>query len=78
MAYTPMTLDEQFAIGHKALALKEQGKMQEYKDVMIKELPMPPYLAKIVKEDYGAEYLIKLGCNLVEANAEFGLDWLTK
>jgi hypothetical protein len=78
MAYTPMTLDEQFAIGHKALALKEQGRMQEYYDVMIKELPMPPYLAKIFKENFGAAYLINRGCNLDEANAEFGPDWLTK
>jgi hypothetical protein len=39
---------------------------------------MPPYLAKAVKEFSGADFLIKNGYNLADAEAEFGPDWLTK
>jgi hypothetical protein len=42
------------------------------------ELPMPPYLAKFTKEFFGADFLIKGGYNLSEAEAEFGPDWLTQ
>ena len=37
---------------------------------------MPPYLAKVAKEKMGADFLIKGGYNLTEAEAEFGPNWL--
>jgi hypothetical protein len=37
---------------------------------------MPPYLAKIMKEKMGADFLIKGGYNLSEAEEEFGHSWL--
>ena len=38
---------------------------------------MPSYLAKVMKEKMGADFLINAGYNLVEADAEFGSDWLS-
>ena len=42
----------------------------------MKSVPMPPYLAKIMKEKVSVDYLIDGGWNLSEANEEFGSDWL--
>jgi len=72
-----MSLEEQTAMLLKALDLKKQGKLNEYEKIM-KQIPLPPYLAKIAKENFGADTLIKTGWNLSEAEAEFGPDWLTK
>jgi hypothetical protein len=44
----------------------------------MKSLPMPPYLAKFVKEKIGADFLIDGGWNLAEADAEYGYSWITK
>ena len=71
-----MTLDEKFAIGHKAIALSEAGDEEGY-DRLMRTIPMPPYLAKVMKEKVGGDYLINGGWNLSEAEAEFGKDWLT-
>jgi hypothetical protein len=45
---------------------------------MIKQTPLQPYLAKFVKEHLGADFLINLGWNLSEAEAEYGPGWLSK
>jgi hypothetical protein len=39
-------------------------------------LPLPPYLAKALKDMYGKEYLLGLGYELAEAEAEYGPDWI--
>jgi hypothetical protein len=72
-----LTLDEKFAIGHKALELKKQGKLDEYERVF-KQIPLPPYLAKFYKDHLGLDALKKTGWNLSEAEVEFGSDWLVK
>ena len=72
-----MTMEEQAAIGLKAFELKKEGKMLEYERT-IKQIPLQPYLAKFVKEHLGADFLVNLGWNLAEANAEYGPDWLSK
>ena len=72
-----MTLDEKLAISNKALDLFEAGDREGYSRLM-RTVPMPPYLAKIYKEKVGVEPLIKGGWNLSEAEAEFGIDWLSK
>jgi hypothetical protein len=73
-----MTLDERFAIAEKSQALKDAGKKTEGVMYMIQHYPMPPYLAEFAKSHLGADFLIKNGYNLSEAEAEFGKDWLTK
>jgi hypothetical protein len=74
-----MTLDEKFAIAEKAHKYKIAGNMEECVRIM-RELPLAPYLAEFAKNHshLGADFLIKGGFNLSEAEAEFGSDWLTK
>jgi len=71
-----MTLDEKLAISMKASTLYRAGDEEGYSRV-IRTAPMPPYLAKIMKEKMGADFLIKGGYNLSEAEAEFGHNWLS-
>jgi len=47
-------------------------------DALFRQIPYPPYLAKIIKETFGAEALIASEQNLEEANAKFGRDWLSR
>ncbi len=70
-----MTLDEKLAIGCKAAALWDAGDKEGYKQ-LTKTMPMPPYLAKVMKEKVGVDYLLNSGWNLSEAEEEFGSDWL--
>jgi hypothetical protein len=72
-----MTLDEKRAISVKASELRKAGDREGYLRLM-KTAPMPPYLAKVMKEKVGPDYLINSGWNLSEAEAEFGADWLNR
>jgi len=71
-----MTLDEKLAIGCKAAALRKAGD-EEGATRLLRTAPMPPYLAKVMKEKMGADFLINGGWNLSEAEAEFGENWLS-
>ena len=70
-----MSQEEKTAIALKAIEFKNQGKLEEYEKTM-KQIPLAPYLAKIAKENFGAETLIKTGWDLTAAEAEFGPNWL--
>ena len=72
-----LTMEEEAAIALKAFELKNQGKPEEC-ERMLKQIPLQPYLAKFAKDHFGADFLIKYGWNLAEAEAEFGPGWLTK
>ena len=75
-----MTMEEEAAIGLKAIELKKQGKLEEY-ERMMKQIPLQPYLAKFVKdhiEYFGEDFFEKYGWNLSAAEAEYGPDWLSK
>ena len=72
-----MTLDEKLAISGRAIKLKEAGDREGYYRLM-KTAPLPPYIAKVIKEKVGLDCLLKTGWNLSEAEAEFGSDWLSK
>ena len=72
-----MTLDEKLAIGCKAAELRKAGD-DEGAIRLMKTAPIPPYIAKVIKEKVGADFLIKEGWNLSEAEAEFGSGWLNK
>ncbi|MCL2600817.1 MAG: hypothetical protein FWD88_06520 [Treponema sp.] len=75
-----MTMEEQAEIALKAFALKDQGKPEEC-DQMLRQLPVPAYMAKFVKdhmEYFGEDFFEKYGFNLAEAEAEYGPDWLTR
>jgi hypothetical protein len=72
-----MSLDERFEINQKSRELRAAGKYEEAM-ALSKTRPLSPYLAKILKEKAGVEYLRKSGWNLAEAEAEFGPDWLDR
>jgi len=70
-----MTLDEKLAIACKAAALRNAGD-KEGENRLIKTVPLPPYIAKVIKDKVGSDYLINSGWNLSEAEAKFGSNWL--
>ena len=72
-----MTLDEKLAISNKACALWDAGD-KEGCERLTKSIPLPPYLAKVIKEKVGVDYLLTSGWNLSEVEAKFGSDWLNK
>ena len=71
-----MSLDEKLAISHRAIALKQAGDREGYSRTL-RTMPLPPYLAKVIKEKVGLDSLLSLGWNLSEVEAEYGKDWLT-
>ena len=70
-----MTFDEKLAISNKACLLLQAGDREGYNNLM-KKLPIPPYLAKVLKEKVGADIIKIGGWDLSEVEAEFGQDWL--
>jgi hypothetical protein len=77
MAQQIMTEKEKAAITVRACALHNAGKKDEAM-VLFKSLPMPPFLARVMKEKAGPGYLINSGWNMTEAEAAFGQGWLTQ
>ena len=71
-----MTLDEKLSIACKAAALSDAGD-EEGASRLLKTAPLPPYLAKVMKEKIGLDYLLNSGWNLSEAETEFGSEWLS-
>ena len=72
-----MTLDEKLTIGIKAIELKKAGDRSGY-ERLTKTIPLPPYIAKVMKEKVGLDFLINGGWNLSEVEAEFGPDFFSK
>ena len=72
-----MSLDEKFAIINKSTALKNAGD-EEAASRLLRTMPLPPYLAKVIKEKVGLDCLLKLGWNLSEVEAEYGSNWLLR
>ena len=72
-----MTMEEEAALIIKAVELKKQEKLEESERTM-NQIPLQPYLAKFAKEHLGADFLVKYGWNLAEADEEYGPGWITK
>jgi len=72
-----MTLDEKLTIGCKAVELRKAGDSEGYSRLM-RTIPLPPYLAKVIKEKVGLACLLQTGWNFSEVEAEFGSEWLHK
>jgi len=72
-----MTLDEKLAIGCKASELRKAGNIEEA-DRLIRTIPLPPYLAKIMKEKVGMEFFTRYDWNLSEVEAEFGPNYISR
>jgi hypothetical protein len=75
MENKPMTEREKADITMRAIALQDEGKKEEAYN-LLKTIPVPAYLVKILKEQFGIDYLITGGWNLSEAEAVYGRDWL--
>ncbi|MCL2806065.1 MAG: hypothetical protein FWD26_09015 [Treponema sp.] len=71
-----MTLDEKLTTSNKALDLLDAGDREGFSR-LIRTVPMPPYLAKVMKEKMGVDFLLEGGWNLSEVEAEFGPNWLS-
>ncbi|MCL2066714.1 MAG: hypothetical protein FWG99_04540 [Treponema sp.] len=71
-----MTIEEKLEVSNRSIAMKKAGD-REGATRLLRTAPMPAYLAKFMKEKMGADFLINGGWNLVEAEAEFGQDWLS-
>ena len=71
-----MTFDEKLTTCTKACLLLRAGDKEGH-DRLMKSIPLPPYLAKIAKEKIGLDFLLSLGWNLSEVEAEFGQTWLS-
>jgi hypothetical protein len=72
-----MTEKEKAAIMRRVWQLRDAGKETEAHALQA-TIPLQPYLAKVAKKLHGADYLIKAGYNLSDAEAAFGPDWLTR
>jgi hypothetical protein len=72
-----MTIEEKIDIGCKAVELKNAGDQKGYERLM-KTIPVPPFIVKVIKEKLGVEYILKDEWNLSEAEAEFGTAYLSK
>jgi hypothetical protein len=70
-----MTLDEKLAISCKAGELCKAVDKEGSRNLM-KKLPIPPYLAKVLKEKVGADIIKIGGWDLSEVEAEFGQNWI--
>ena len=70
-----MTDEEKVDISYQACMLRRAGDEEGYMR-LTKTIPLPPYLAKVVKEKVGLDCLLSLGWNLSEVEAEYGSDWL--
>ena len=57
-----MTLDEKLAIGCKAVEMRKKGD-KEGASRLTRSIPMPPYLAKIMKDKMGVDFLKDGGWN---------------
>jgi len=71
-----MSLDEKLAIGCKAAELWDAGDIEEA-DRLVMSIPLPPYLAKVMKEKVGMEFFKRYNWNLSEVEAEFGPDYIS-
>jgi hypothetical protein len=73
-----MSLEEHLAIDKEFIKRMRTGSYEDASAWYRAKTPMLPWLAKIMKEKVGADFLRSQGYNLSEAEAEFGLGWLDK
>ena len=70
-----MTEQEKADIVMRSIKLQEAGKEEEALELRT-TIPLPPYMAKFIKDKMGVDFLINNGYNLAEAEVEYGQDWL--
>ena len=75
MEHRLMTEHEKADIFMKSYKIKQSGDEEKAME-LCRTIPLSPWLAKFIKEKQGADFLIKYGYNLAEAEAEYGSGWL--
>ncbi len=75
--FQKMTDDEAWELQLRAREVREAGD-EDKADEMVKQIPMPPWLARVGKETMGIRFLLDAGFNLSEAVEAFGEDWLNE
>jgi hypothetical protein len=70
-----VTLHEELQIGVESARLRAAGKKEEA-IAMAKTRPMPPWMAKVIKEKIGLDFLVSLGWNMDDVEATYGKEWL--
>jgi hypothetical protein len=77
MEYKTFSEKEEVEVWREYIKLHDAGKKAEA-HTLLTTLPLPPFLAKILKEKVGVDYLIQGGYNLSEAEKAFGQGWLNR
>lgn len=72
-----LTREERFKILKDALIAEARGDREEAHRIRLR-LPLPPHIAEFLKKEFGAQYLIDIGADLSEVEAQYGKDWLTR
>jgi hypothetical protein len=72
-----MTDHEKLQIGIRALALRDEGKIEEAR-ALEKTMPMPPWAAEVFKKRMGLDFLLGMGWNMEDVVAKHGQEWLKK
>jgi hypothetical protein len=62
----------------QAIALKKEGKFEEAEVLERTQIPMRPWMARVIKEKMGLEVLLSMERNMTEVEAAYGKEWLTK
>jgi len=72
-----LTIEEELDIFHRAAELDKAGLGEEARELR-KAIPLPPYMAKVIKEKVGADFLLQRGYNLAAAEIEYGSGWINR
>lgn len=71
---SPKEIDRLMDLSRK---LRKEGKEEEATKVAM-QIPLAPHLAMAMKEVCGSEYVKNAGFNLIDAEVEYGTNWLDK
>lgn len=72
-----MTDKEAFEIIQAVHAAEARGDKEEAHRIRLR-LPLAPHLAEFMKQEFGAQYLLDIGANLSEVEAQYGKDWISR
>jgi hypothetical protein len=76
MAQTREQIHEALQLRLQIIALEKAGKYEEAEALHKAKIPLPPYTAKLIRDQIGVEYLRNSGYDLSLAEAKFGKNWL--
>jgi hypothetical protein len=62
----------------QAIALKKEGKYEEAMALQKAKMPMRPWVARVIKEKMGLDFLLAMEWNMTDVEAAYGKEWLRK